>query len=118
MTSIACNWLDDGTVLRLEQQKREDARHRQALARATLRGLPFTSHPNAYFLWLPLGEEVRADQIAMALLRENVSVSTAEPFATSSHVPHAIRLALGSLALDSLQTALETVKRVVDEHSY
>lgn len=118
MTSIACNWLDDGTVLRLEQQKREDARHRQALARATLRGLPFTSHPNAYFLWLPLGEEVRADQIAMALLRENVSVSTAEPFSTSSHVPHAIRLALGSLALDSLQTALETVKRVVDEHSY
>jgi len=118
MTSIACNWLDDGTVLRLEQQKREDASQRQALARATLRGLPFTSHPNSYFLWLPLGEEVRADQIAMALLRENVSVSTAEPFATSSHVPHAIRLALGSLELDDLQVALETVKRVVDGHSY
>ena len=56
--------------------------------------------------------------LAMALMAENVSVSTAEPFATSSHVPHAIRLALGSLALDSLQTALETVKRVVDRHTY
>ncbi|MNF14447.1 hypothetical protein D3C80_2166720 [compost metagenome] len=54
----------------------------------------------------------------MALLRENVSVSTAEPFATSSHVPHAIRLALGSLDLASLQVALETVKRVVDRHTY
>ncbi|MNN98060.1 hypothetical protein D3C81_2173570 [compost metagenome] len=61
---------------------------------------------------------MRADQIAMALLRENVSVSTAEPFATSSHVPHAIRLALGSLELASLQVALETVKRVVDRHTY
>lgn len=25
MTAIACQWLDDGTVTRLEQQKREDA---------------------------------------------------------------------------------------------
>mgnify|MGYP006194315801 CR=1 FL=1 len=31
MTSIACQWLDDGTVLRLEQQKREDAAQRQAM---------------------------------------------------------------------------------------
>lgn len=118
MTSIACNWLDDGTVNRLEREKRQDAAKRQAMARATLTDLKYIGHPSSYFLWLPLGEEVRADQVAMALMREHVSVSTAEPFATSTPIPHAIRLALGSLELDALQVALDTVKRVVDANSY
>jgi DNA-binding transcriptional MocR family regulator len=118
MTSIACQWLDDGTVMRLEQQKREDAAQRQAMARRILHGLACIGHPQSYFLWLTLGEEVRADQVAMALMAENVSVSTAEPFATSTAMPHAIRLALGSLALDSLELALQTVRRVVEAHSY
>ncbi len=118
MTAIACGWLDDGTVARLEAEKRRDAAIRQSMASRVLAGLQCVRHPSSYFLWLPLGEEVRADQIAMALMREHVSVSTAEPFATSVHVPHAIRLALGSVELDALQDALEKVKRVVDAYSY
>ncbi|MBN2993461.1 PLP-dependent aminotransferase family protein, partial [Pseudomonas cedrina subsp. fulgida] len=66
-----------------------------------------------YFLWLPLAQEARADQVAMALQRENIAVSTAEPFAVSAHVPHALRLALGSVALPALRDALLTVRRVV-----
>ncbi|MCU1752302.1 PLP-dependent aminotransferase family protein [Pseudomonas sp. 6D_7.1_Bac1] len=118
MTAIACNWLDDGTVSRLEDEKRQDAANRQSMAKATLTDLQYIGHPTSYFLWLPLGEEVRADQVATALMREHVSVSTAQPYATSVYVPHAIRLALGSLELDALQVALNTVKRVVDAHSY
>ncbi|MFE9581286.1 PLP-dependent aminotransferase family protein [Nocardia sp. NPDC006044] len=118
MTAIACRWLDDGTVTRMEEQKRDDAKARQVIARDVLAGLPYIGHPSSYFLWLPLAEEVRADQIAAALMRERVSVSTAEPFATSVHVPHAIRLALGSTDLDTLRAALGTVERVVDEYTY
>ncbi|WP_063047555.1 aminotransferase-like domain-containing protein [Nocardia pseudovaccinii] len=118
MTAIACRWLDDGTVTRLEAQKRDDARIRQSIARAVLAGLPLVSHPSSYFLWLPLPEEVRADQIAAALMREQVLVSTAEPFATSTHVPHALRLALGSTNPDALREALHKVKRVVDAYTY
>lgn len=118
MTSIACGWIEDGTVSRLEAEKRQDAAIRQSMAKTMLSGLQSIGHPSSYFLWLPLGEEVRADQIAMALMREQVSVSTAEPFATSAHVPHAIRLALGSVPLDALKEALETVKRVIDSHSF
>lgn len=118
MTAIACRWLDHGTVTRLETQKRDDARIRQSIAHAVLAGLPLVSHPSSYFLWLPLPEDVRADQIAAALMREHVSVSTAEPFATSVHVPHALRLALGSTNLDTLRAALDKVKRVVDAYTY
>jgi DNA-binding transcriptional MocR family regulator len=117
MTALAVAWLEDGTVIKLEAQKRADAQARQALAREVLAGLNYVSHPNSYFIWLPLGEEARADQIAMALMREQVSVSPAEPFAISTHVPHAIRLALGSVDMDSLREALVKVKRVVGYYS-
>jgi DNA-binding transcriptional MocR family regulator len=118
MTAIACGWLDDGTVARLETEKRRDAMIRQSIAGEILTGLRAVRHPASYFLWLPLPEEVRADQVAMALMRERISVLTAEPFATSVHLPHAIRLALGSVALDALREALEKVKRVIGDYSY
>ena len=113
MTSLAAAWIDDGTVLQLETQKREDARARQALAAQVLAGLEYVAHPTSYFLWLPLGEDVRADQITMALARENISVSSAEPFSVSEHVPHAIRLALGSVDKTALRAALLRVRWVV-----
>ncbi|MEG0635218.1 MAG: PLP-dependent aminotransferase family protein, partial [Pseudomonas sp.] len=74
----------------------------------------YISHPASYFLWLPLGEEVRADQVTMALAREGISVSTAEPFSVSGQVPHAIRLALGSVDKGALRAALLKVRRVVE----
>ncbi|MBC3235964.1 PLP-dependent aminotransferase family protein [Pseudomonas lurida] len=114
MSAIAVAWIDDGTVAQLEAQKREDAQARQALAARVLKGLAYTSHPSSYFLWLPLAEDARADQVAMTLQREGVCVSTAEPFAVSAHVPHALRLALGSVAMPSLHEALLNVRKVVE----
>ena len=118
MTAIATGWLNDGTVTRLEAQKRADARGRQAVARNVLDGLELIGHPSSYFLWLPLPGEARADQVAAALMRETVSVSTAEPFATTTNPPHAIRLALGSVNPDVLAQSLDKVKRVIDAYTY
>ena len=113
MTAIACGWLDDGTVSVLEEQKRNDAQARQALAAKVLKGLPYIGHPASYFLWLPLPEDVRADQIVVALMHEQISVTTAEPFCVSAHVPHAIRLALGSVDMAVLREALTTVRQII-----
>lgn len=118
MTAIACGWLADGTVVRLEAEKRRHAARRQSIAAEILQRLPRVGHPASYFLWLPMTEEARADKVAMALMRNEISVSTAEPFATSSPVPHALRLALGSVELDTLRTALKKVRRVIDEHTF
>ncbi|MBX8521751.1 PLP-dependent aminotransferase family protein [Pseudomonas cichorii] len=117
LTAIVTAWLDDGTVARLEVEKRQDAQSRQALAAAVLEGVRYVSHPSSYFLWLPLTEDARADQITMALMQEQISVSTAEPFSTSAHVPHAIRLALGSADMKSLEVALKRVRWVVGLYS-
>jgi len=118
MTAMVCGWIEDGTVARLEEQKRDDARTRQSMARAVLGGLSLIGHETSYFLWVKLPEEVRADQIAVALLRAGVAVSTAEPFAAADVVPHAIRLALGSVPLPALNEALLRVKQVIADHAY
>jgi len=118
MTAITCGWLDDGTVNRLEAEKRRDAIERQKVTAEVLGRIKRVAHPASYFVWIPLAEEVRADQVAMALMRERVSVSTAEPFATSAQVPHAIRLALGSVDLDTLRTALVKVAVVIHAHTF
>ncbi|MFJ2480197.1 PLP-dependent aminotransferase family protein [Pseudomonas sp. NPDC087598] len=113
MTAMACGWLDDGTVILLEEQKRNDAKARQALAAELLKGLDCIGHPSSYFVWLPLPEDVRADQIVVELMQEQISVTTAEPFSVAPHVPHAIRLALGSVDMAVLRQALITVRKVI-----
>jgi DNA-binding transcriptional MocR family regulator len=69
MTAIACGWLEDGTVTRLESEKRQDASVQQAIAAEALGRLKRVCHPASYFVWLPLAQEVRADRIAAALMR-------------------------------------------------
>ncbi|WP_323160192.1 PLP-dependent aminotransferase family protein [Pseudomonas fluorescens] len=113
MTAIACGWLDDGTVTWLEAQKRADARARQVLAAEVLQSLPSMGHPSSYFLWLPLPEDARSDQVVIELMKAQISVTNAEPFTVSAHVPHAIRLALGSVDLLVLRQALLKVRQVI-----
>ena len=117
MTALACGWLDDGTVDRLEAEKRADASARQIVAADALGRLKRIAHPASYFVWLPMPEEVRADRIAAALMKERISVSTAEPFCTAAQVPHALRLALGSVDVGVLREALGRVAEVVEAHT-
>ncbi len=117
ITALACRWIADGTVTRLEQQKRDDAKARQNIARAVFSGWRYTSHPNSYFIWLPLPDEVRADLICAKLLASGISVSSAEPFTTTEHVPHALRLALGSVKREQLENALLKVKSVIEDYA-
>lgn len=114
MTAMVVNWLRDGTVARLEAQKREDAQMRQKQVTRVFKGLPCMRHPSSYFVWLPMPDDLRADQVAMALQTAGISVSTAEPFATGVQVPQALRLALGSVPLEKLRHALMRVRLVLD----
>lgn len=118
ISSLICAWIEDGTVARFETQKRQDARQRQQVAREVLCGIPVVSHPDSYFVWLPLGEESRADRLANALMERRISVSTAEPFCVSATIPQALRIALGSVPFDSLRPALLSVRDAVEYEQY
>ena len=56
---------------------------------------------------------LRADRVAADLKHDGVLVTTAEPFSTTRHTPHALRLAIGSISLDALGDALHKVGRFV-----
>lgn len=119
LTHIICQWLETGIVTQIEKEKRQDAQYRQSLAQKILGDsttLKIVSHPSSYFVWIPLPEEVRAEAVAKMLLDKGISVSTAAPFATSHIVPHAIRLALGSVEISILENALEMVKSAINYH--
>ncbi len=111
--ALACEWITDGTVDALEDRKRKDARHRQLLARRILRDSSIVAHRSSYYLWLELPDGLRADRIAAALERDGVLVTTAEAFAAGSSIPHALRLAIGSLSLAALSDALHKVRRAL-----
>lgn len=114
MTKLVCNWIQDGTVARLEELKRRDAGKRQTILRDSLGDIPCISHPASYFTWIPLPEEARADRIVKELMNINISVSTAEPFSASQSVTQAIRIALGSVSIDELRIALSKVREAIE----
>nr|WP_228529902.1 PLP-dependent aminotransferase family protein [Diaphorobacter caeni] len=113
MTAIGCRWLEDGTIEQLEKGKREDAAARQAIVSEVFGGMRLQRHPNSYYVWIPLAEDLRPDQVASALLRQRIAVSTAEPYACTPSVPRALRLALGSIPLTQLRAALLTVRDAI-----
>ncbi|HBT4641863.1 TPA: PLP-dependent aminotransferase family protein [Klebsiella aerogenes] len=113
-TALVCGWIQDGTLARLETIMRADARRRQAIARQALAGLPMIGNENAWFLWLPLGEDVRADRVVKQLLTMNIAISTAEPYSVGRDVPHALRLALASPSLDKLSAALKIMRPIIE----
>jgi len=113
--AIACRWLEDGTVDRLEVQKRADARERQTITVAALGSLRSIGHPSSYVRWLPLPTDTRPDRIVAALARRRVAVSTAAPFATTPVVPQALRLAIGSVPPAELEHAVRAVREEVEK---
>ncbi|MEV7775121.1 PLP-dependent aminotransferase family protein [Kitasatospora sp. NPDC086791] len=114
ITALATGWLADGTVARLERERRADAAARQAIARTALAGLTTTAHPGSYVVWLTLEPHQRPDRVAAALAAEGILISTADAFATTPHHPGAIRLALATPPLTDLPAALDRLRTTLD----
>ncbi|MCV7412095.1 GntR family transcriptional regulator [Mycobacterium florentinum] len=113
VSALVTGWLTDGTVTRLEKQRRSDARERQQIAHRVLKGFDYQAHSSCYYGWLTLPERVRADYIAHELADQGILVSTAEAFCVTPHPPNALRLALGTPSLAELANALDRVREVI-----
>lgn len=49
MTTLVCNWIQDGTVIRFETLKQRDAHQRQVVLSISLGDIPCITHPGSYF---------------------------------------------------------------------
>lgn len=112
---LAAHWLHDGTVERLEVEKREDAREKQKLARQCLTGLELHAHPDSFFVWVRLPETVRAEPVTVRLAEQGIAVSPSSAFAVSTAYPHALRLNLAAPLLAELGPALQAVRRTIED---
>lgn len=110
VSALACQWLDDGTVRCLEAERRADTARRQERVARLLPDQAMRRHPCSYFVWLDLSNaDMRAEELAHTLAAEGIAVATAAPFATTAHIPNALRLALGSTTPEELETALRRI---------
>ncbi|UWQ58825.1 PLP-dependent aminotransferase family protein [Leisingera caerulea] len=113
ISALVTGWIEDGTLNRFEENRRRDGAERHAICRSVFADLPIISHPNAGFAWLPLGKGVRAQPVVTQLKQQAISVSGAEPFATTAAAPQALRLAFGGVPKAELEGILQTVREAV-----
>ncbi|MFF0633668.1 PLP-dependent aminotransferase family protein [Nocardia sp. NPDC004151] len=114
VTAVAVRWIGDGTVDALEHASRRAAGDHQYVLRRELGDLRPIAHPRSFFAWLPIDPDQRMDRIAAELSRRGVRVCTGDVFAVTQHVPHGLRIALGSPALEELPLVLAELRDVLD----
>lgn len=113
-TALAVRWLADGTVDALEGASRRAAAEHQRVLHRELGDLRPIAHPRSFFAWLPIDPDQRMDRIAAELSRRGIRVCTAEVFATTAHVPHGLRIALGSTVPEELPAVLAEMRAALD----
>ena len=117
-TAIACRWLDDGTVGRLEATSEPTPAPGSQSPATSSPGCPWSAtrrptSPGSRWRRTPGPTGSRRSSRG-----KRISVATAEPYATSAPTPQALRLALGSADLDSLRRALGEVREAVEADPY
>jgi DNA-binding transcriptional MocR family regulator len=112
---IACEVMQEGSLRRWIQAKREEGARRQLIARGILVGATIQSHPMSWHLWLTLEFPQRAEDIESKLLRQDVRIVGARSFApVHAAYPEAIRISLGGeMNIDRLIAGLTAVQRVL-----
>ena len=113
ISGLVTGWIEDGTLKTSEENRRRDGAERQNLCREVLAERPVVSHRNAGFAWLPLKKSVRSEPIVTLLKEQGISLSGAEPFAITTAIPQALRLAFGGVPKDELAEILQTVQRAI-----
>ncbi|GFE50072.1 GntR family transcriptional regulator [Roseobacter cerasinus] len=114
ISGLVTGWVEDGTLVSSEENRRRDGAERQQLCRTVLGGQSILSHRYAGFAWLPLEKGVRAEPIVTRLKEHGISASGAEPFATTIAVPQALRLAFGGVPNNELKGVFQAVREAVE----
>lgn len=115
ISGLVTGWIEDGTLARSEEKRRRDGAAYQRICQDVLSERIILAHPNAGFAWLPLEKGMRTAPIVTSLKEQGLSVTGAEPFATTVAVPQALRLAFGGMPVAELGVALQTVRQTIRE---
>jgi DNA-binding transcriptional MocR family regulator len=111
---LVLSWIADGTAARVADLKRQDARHRQALAAEILGGARRSADKNAFHLWLELPPHWGADAFVSAAALRGVAITPASAFAvTPGNAPNAVRIAISAPPLKELERGLNVLRELL-----
>ncbi len=114
MAAVASQLIASGEAAATVKRKQADAAARQVIARSLLSSNALRSHPTSYHLWMPLPDGLRSDDLVRDLEERGVGVSAASVFSISAReTSGAIRIALGTPAIDALFQGLSVVAGAV-----
>jgi len=119
MAEVAARWIEDGTAARLNEEQREEAEERQALAREILGGHPIAADPCGFHLWLSLPKAWRPGAFEAAARARGVRLRGSQSFAVwPDKAPPAVRLCLGhELSRERVRLGLKRVAAILEEPS-
>ena len=114
--AAAAIWIQDGTVARVVEWKRQEVRARQLLARGIL-GDQIAGSIESQHLWLMLPPRWPAEDFAREARQRSVIVTPGREFAVARHdTPNAVRICLGPPAeRPSLSRALTTLADILKD---
>lgn len=113
ISALVTGWIEDGTLLKSEENRRRDGAIRQQICREHLSDLAIIAHKNSSFAWLPLEKKQRAEPIIKSLINKGFAVSGGDAFAVTEAVPQALRVAFGGVKVDQLRRALDSVREEI-----
>jgi DNA-binding transcriptional MocR family regulator len=97
VTEIAAGWIESGIAARVADEKREEARARQTIARRVLGPAAGPSDPASCHVWLTLPEPWRASDFVGRAHQSGVAVTASEAFVIGrAAAPHAVRVCLST----------------------
>ena len=117
ISGLVTGGIEDGTLAKSEEARKRDGAERQLICRNVLGETSILAHPNAGFAWLSLAKGIRAEPIVTRLKENGFSASGAEPFATTTAVPQALRLAFGGIPKEELRHVFKVVRETIEEAS-
>jgi DNA-binding transcriptional MocR family regulator len=98
MTSLATQWIHDGTAARLLEGVRTEAQERQAMAARILRPTSLaTATVEGIHLWLPLPDGWTARSLTMTARLEGLAVTPSDAFSPGAPKEQAVRISLGGV---------------------
>tara|TARA_R110002096_G_scaffold436056_1_gene666464 strand:+ start:20286 stop:21611 length:1326 start_codon:yes stop_codon:yes gene_type:complete len=102
-----------GSVDRISELRRLDAKKRQSIAKKALSDFTIHSDPRSYHLWMELPKPWRAEEFAAHAADKGVSITPANLCAVEpGNAPNAVRLALAPPSFEQLDVGLEIIKNL------
>lgn len=110
IAELATRWVENGVAMDLVLRQRDALRRRQKVAAKILEGVPYSAHPEALHLWLPLGEGRSEEGFVAHARMQGVAIAPGASFATTKGPrPPAARISIGSTSLEELRAGLNII---------